>query len=337
MDYSKRYSASSCVIITRPPEIIACFYIARAPVDLFVVFDSHPRPNKHPHGAAFIFKNSLDSTAGHLSDLLRYDESLLSDSSLQWQAQLLAQASGEVFMASEWVLTNAQWAEVALDASLQVLDLRAQMRELDARNQNLEADNRRLSEEVLELEERQEELEEMVEKLKRAKTRKVKDVLGHRPTQSSSSTRTSHASQSPLGTQPPDMNGHSLLLQPGPSSPRNEWYTPHVDPLAAQMQRDFDEESKQLERQFRHLQDTQPTFFDCGICMDRFQEDSIARVMPCGHPFCRSCLRDWAVSKIQDHRYPILCPTCMADKGRSEPGGRSSLNLQAAPILTQWS
>jgi len=75
--------SSTCAIITRPPEIIACIKLATNKSDVYVVFDSHPRPNKHPQGAAFIFMNSIDATAAYLADLLHYDDSLLMDSSVQ--------------------------------------------------------------------------------------------------------------------------------------------------------------------------------------------------------------------------------------------------------------
>ena len=83
---------------------------------MFVVFDSHPRPDKHPHGAAFIFKNSASGAARHVADLLRYDERLLHDSTVQWQAQLLAHCSGDIFVARDSHMKNQHWAELALDA-----------------------------------------------------------------------------------------------------------------------------------------------------------------------------------------------------------------------------
>ena len=63
-------------------------------------------------------------------------------------------------------------------------------------------------------------------------------------------------------------------------------------------------------------------FFSCGICLESHQTDFLAYAMPCGHLYCRNCLRRYAVSKIEEHRYPIPCPGCSADKDRSEPGGK---------------
>jgi hypothetical protein len=58
--------------------------------------------------------------------------------------------------------------------------------------------------------------------------------------------------------------------------------------------------------------------FDCGVCMDTFLEESIARIEPCGHPFCRDCIRRFVASQMESRRFPVLCPTCMA-----EPGNKS--------------
>ena len=318
---SQRHSASSCAIITRPPEIIACFYIADAPADLYVIFDSHPRPEKHPHGAAFIFKNSIEATAEYLTNLLRYDEHLLADSTIQWQAQLLAHASGEVFVANGAIRTRHQWADAALDASLQVLRLQAHVRELESKNQNLEEDNKRLNEEVSDLEDKLLELDDELERLKRKREWRRQtngtSTNGHHTPRLAGPSTYAQIAQSPIGT---------LVTRHPQQSPVDRH---GVDPLAAQLQRDFDEENRQLERQYKYLQVTQPTFFDCGVCLERCQEDFVARVMPCDHVYCRPCLQGWAVSKIQEHRYPILCPTCTADKARqSDPSGTCCSSIE---------
>jgi hypothetical protein len=57
--------------------------------------------------------------------------------------------------------------------------------------------------------------------------------------------------------------------------------------------------------------------------MDDTPEDSIARPEPCGHPFCRDCLRGHVSARLEEHRFPILCPTCTAStgKGKGVTGG----------------
>ena len=89
--------------------------------------------------------------------------------------------------------------------------------------------------------------------------------------------------------------------------------------LAAMLQRQFDEEDHLLAAQRAELAADQQRVFDCGVCMDTLPEDSIARIEPCGHPFCRECIRGFIVSQIESRRFPVLCPTCTAGPGKSRP------------------
>jgi len=67
--------------------------------------------------------------------------------------------------------------------------------------------------------------------------------------------------------------------------------------------------------------------FECCICMDEMPVDSIARIDSCGHTFCRDCLRGHVKARLEERRFPILCPTCTADegKGKRKAGGTSLL------------
>ena len=52
--------------------------------------------------------------------------------------------------------------------------------------------------------------------------------------------------------------------------------------------------------------------------MEEMPDDSIARPDPCGHAFCRECLRRHVATRLDEHRFPILCPTCTAGKGKGK-------------------
>lgn len=93
--------------------------------------------------------------------------------------------------------------------------------------------------------------------------------------------------------------------------------------LARELQNEYDFEDRQLRREHAELaaRYMQPTF-QCRICMDELPEDDIAEVDDCVHMMCRSCLREFVSSKIQEHRYPIFCPVCTIVKDRKgQPGG----------------
>jgi len=60
--------------------------------------------------------------------------------------------------------------------------------------------------------------------------------------------------------------------------------------------------------------------FECGICMDKKPIDDVTPLDPCGHQFCRDCVKDYVGAKLDDRSFPILCPVCMTDRGGANPG-----------------
>lgn len=146
----KRIEKSAVMIITRPPEIIACFKSANPNPDarsstlddpVFVVFDSHPRPS-YPHGAGLSFSTSIESTARTLSVALpTMDENIFDSSDLQWQAQLLANCSAHMYVARH---RRKDHEAAIIRASLAVLDLRAQISEIKSENKKLDSDKKQL-------------------------------------------------------------------------------------------------------------------------------------------------------------------------------------------------
>ena len=96
--------------------------------------------------------------------------------------------------------------------------------------------------------------------------------------------------------------------------------------LAAMLQRQFDEEDHLLvaERTELLAAAEQQRVFDCGVCLDTLPEESIARIDPCGHSFCRECIRGFIVSQIESRRFPVLCPSCTAEPGNNRPESTGS-------------
>ncbi|KAI0368110.1 hypothetical protein BV20DRAFT_1085402, partial [Pilatotrama ljubarskyi] len=339
---TKERGVSACIIITRPPEIIACFSIADVASPLFVIFDSHPRPDKHPDGAAFIFYNSMRSTARYLADLLQYDERLLRDTEVQWQAQLLAHCSGDIFIAADAPVNGAEWADTALEASMHALKLQAQVRSLELKAQGLEDEKKRLKEEVTSLEHDILKMDDLVrrERAKADQYRKKRtgqaqgafsQNLPPNPWASSPWARRDDQSTwtrtwSRFGSGLTGWAGASAMSGgdgAGSHNGRSDGADSSASDLAIalEMQKAFDREDSELREQRGELQRIQPKVFECGICFEEYEEDFIARVHPCEHVYCRTCLGSYAVSKIEEHRYPILCPQCTADKSCEVPGG----------------
>jgi hypothetical protein len=60
--------------------------------------------------------------------------------------------------------------------------------------------------------------------------------------------------------------------------------------------------------------------FECGVCMDEYPLDDVARVDGCEHHFCRGCFKAYIASQLNDGAFPILCPVCKAEKAEKPSG-----------------
>jgi hypothetical protein len=87
---------------------------------------------------------------------------------------------------------------------------------------------------------------------------------------------------------------------------------------AAREQRQYDMENRRLATEWEVLAKAIPPPFRCGVCLDEYSEDYVARVPQCQHPFCRDCLRQYVRTKVSEHNCPIFCPTCVAEQETSE-------------------
>ncbi|KAI0089046.1 hypothetical protein BDY19DRAFT_890032 [Irpex rosettiformis] len=335
---TQQTSTASAIVITRPPEIITVLKL-NAPDNastIFVSFDSHPR-HKHPQGAAFIFHPSLEAAALYLSELLQFDWSLLSDPSIQWQVQLLAQYSAHMFIAKDIHQCDREPScfnvvEAYLKPSLDILvlkaeltDLREKNRVLDEEANDLRRDNRLYRDQV-------EDYKDAVSYLKRRVSSMVNNSKSMTVPVDSAETRSAGP---PPGkrlvcrfTDEVDDENEMFatmlkfewedVSREASPSPENE-----NEALAIQEQQRFEEEDRQLRTQMEELRVYESKTFVCGICLERLVEDSVARLDGCGHPFCSTlipCVLQYLNTKLADRRWPIICPVCSTEADREEPG-----------------
>lgn len=376
---------STAVVITRPPEIVACMKIATQHQDVFVIFDSHPRPS-HPDGAGFIFNTSLDATAEQLSELMSVDRKLLSDDNMQWQAQLLGNFSGLLLKARQGEQSKDSMAQTLAEASLQILNERGQNAELKTENRELKesitalkeenslfvATNAQLQEELLAL---RQEFTNAQRWTRSQETRSGSQSTGTSwfpsiwprnpspPPHSSSSRKDKQKANSNryiVGPPEPEYRYHTREQSrrnrpPSPIPGSSRWVESKNFPalqdaakqakpspmtakeeedlliaqrislklnsdalrdasMAARLQREFEEEDLRIISEQRDLMQLVQATFECEICFEETPEDDLAQIPKCEHSFCRECLRGHIVSRVNDHRYPIMCPSCTASK-----------------------
>src|SRR6266851_6482110 len=154
--------SSAVAIITRPPEIIACLKLRLKTRNVFIIFDSHPRPS-YPNGAGMMVSPSIESTARRLTELLPTVD--LPDSFLQWQAQLLANYSGHVFVPHGVEMSTPTLWQAVLESSLAQLSMQAELTDLRSQNDLLKSEQQRLEGEIKEAEVRCRRQETLVQQL----------------------------------------------------------------------------------------------------------------------------------------------------------------------------
>ncbi|KAH9965566.1 hypothetical protein BGW80DRAFT_1345261 [Lactifluus volemus] len=369
----KNIDSSAVTIITRPPEIVACLKLRLTDKNVFIIFDSHPRPS-YPNGAGMIASTSIESTARRLTELLPTVD--LPDGVLQWQAQLLSNCSGHVFVPHGADITVPMLWQAVLESSLAQLSMQTVI--ADLRSQNEAQTN-----EHNEAEERHRRQESQFQLLQsgssrgtthnarfptspkyssptyqsprpsssKASTSGLNDFspppLFHKASTSAtnnfasssspSSSRSTGLRDSPRSLPTPPLDNdddypYALQLQRDfeaydrvaiKQRPELSWAKssqPSFDSLshALQLQREFDAEDSALAAQRAELSQSIQRLFECGICMEEMPEDSKACPDSCGHPFCRDCLRGHVSARLEEHRFPILCPTCTAGKGKGK-------------------
>ncbi|KAF8465631.1 hypothetical protein DFH94DRAFT_857642 [Russula ochroleuca] len=313
---SSNLDSSAVAIITRPPEIFACLKLRLTPQNVFTIFDSHPRPS-YPNDAGMTVNTSIEGTARRLTELFPTVD--LKDSFLQWRAELLANYSGHVFVPHGVETSTPTFWQVVFESSLAQLWMQAEISELRSQNEFPKNEQQRLESEIKEAEARSRRQETLIQQQQQFRSSSSPPKYFDRP-----SAPPGHSS---LPTRHPFTIHHQIKLGPrtwtAPGYPGNP-PTPPSDRdddifYAMRLQHEFDNEDRRaLSAQRAELAKSTQRLFVCGICLDEMPDDSIARPDPCGHTFCHECLRGHVSARLNEHRFPVLRPTCAADKGKGK-------------------
>jgi hypothetical protein len=131
-----RDDTPTVAIITRPPEIVALFNIPSGDTGIPILFDSHPRPDLHPKGAAFIVFLDEQAAIEYLSSLFQTDKALVE--SKTWDASLLGQYTAHVLKLK--TATPAETERAFHQANIRILMEQATLREATTREAALSAE-----------------------------------------------------------------------------------------------------------------------------------------------------------------------------------------------------
>ncbi|OAX36116.1 hypothetical protein K503DRAFT_327730 [Rhizopogon vinicolor AM-OR11-026] len=284
--------SSAAVIITRPPETIACAKITGLGLDIFMIFDSHPRPN-HPSGAGVILSTSIDHVVAHLISIfhtMTVDEHFLSESDSQSETQLLNNVSSHIFVSNGPPGDVRDVRRSAIESGLAILGLQAEIIGLKQQNARLISENEILGGDAECLE----------------------GTLSVQETTAGPSRLAPLFRQRAFG--PRSRENHSTA-SPGVELELQQFFEDMHMPLdvAAVASATLN--------------------FSCAICMDEQPVDNTVE-LDCNHPICRDCVRGHVCAKIEEHRFPVLCPVCMTEQN-DRPGVISGLVVQLIGVDEQ--
>ncbi len=107
--------------------------------------------------------------------------------------------------------------------------------------------------------------------------------------------------------------------------------------FALQEQLMYNEEDLRLTIEGAELALLALSTFECSVCLEEYSEEYVAVIEGCGHRYCRDCIRGHVSSKLGDRRFPIFCPSCVADNRSQEPVGQCYLPLDFIPTCLKTS
>ncbi|KIJ14058.1 hypothetical protein PAXINDRAFT_13174, partial [Paxillus involutus ATCC 200175] len=327
----KTADSSAAIVLTRYPEVIACLRLCNvAGPDVFVIFN--PRPTSDQQQAANLtFNTSLAQTVQRLCGILPEKHDPVQGGP-NWRTLPGGHCYGDTFVPRA-ISHDAQALEDSLlTSSLAALSLQAELSALQRENQILTTENRLLENSVVKFEE---ELREEKIKAERfgpspATGKTAWGAVGDSPT----SQRTTTTREIDPDREFPhhSSTGKTPRRPFGDSSASQRTTTTHeIDPdleFARSLQANFDAEDIERQYQTDQLLRTAQRRYHCGICLDDFPEDDAVHIDSCGHDICRDCARGHVCTKIDERRFPVLCPVCMADHTNPNPGTVSGLLVQ---------
>ncbi|KAI5984031.1 hypothetical protein EDD15DRAFT_1809092 [Pisolithus albus] len=303
------------LITVRPPVCMACLKIFDSEGDVFVVFS--PRPVPGQNGLSVTFCNSVELIAHRLCNIMPImDRGGTPGGNLNWQARLLSNCSSYIFVPRPSDDVDSALEESIMYSSLSLLTMQAEHADLQCQKQALVRRSQDLEKKV----------EDLRRRLQEEKDDNVRRHIEPHPTLRSVNKYTW------LSDEGEDDHPSSAQQQDSKDSDSDDFAIPPDDDpnlkLVLELQRAFDDENLELTTQRDVLLKTSQRQYHCGICLDDFPEDDVVHIDTCEHKICRDCARGHVSAKINEHRFPVLCPVCTADPQNRHPGEISGFLVQ---------
>ncbi|KIK73546.1 hypothetical protein PAXRUDRAFT_20736 [Paxillus rubicundulus Ve08.2h10] len=352
----KTANSSAAIVIIRYPEVVVCLRLRNvAGPDVFVIFNPRPTSGQQQE-ASLTFNTSLAQTVQRLCSILPEEKHDPAQGVSNWRTLQLGNCHGHVFVPRATSHDARALEDSLIVSSLAALELRAELSALQRENRTLTTQNQLSENSVTEL------VEELQEE-----SIKAERVLSYKPIFKTTSQDTGSVTwpTNPYPKLASPSIGKTSWRAVG-DSPRSrrlttareiptdlklsrhfstgktpwraigDWTTSRrIDAdleFARRLQATFDVEDTELHDQMDQLLLTAQRQYHCGICLDDFPEDDAVLIESCRHDICRDCVRGHVCSKIDERRFPVSCPVCMADHTNPNPGTISGLLVELLGI-----
>ncbi|KAI6141899.1 hypothetical protein BKA82DRAFT_1002995 [Pisolithus tinctorius] len=304
--------SSVAFVTVRAPECMVCLKIFDSEGDVFVIFSPRPAPGQS--GLGITFSKSVELIVHRLCNIMPMERGGTPGGSLNWQARLLSNCTSYIFVPRPSVDVDDVLEESIAYSSLSLLKMQATRADLQRQKHALVKRNQDLEKKV-------EDLQRRLQKEKDGSARGFKEP---RPAPRAVSREAAWLSNRNKDHHSPaqqdDSDSDDFIIPPDDDDPDLK--------LVLELQRTFDDENRELTSQRDALLKTAQRHYHCEICLDDFPEDDVVHIDKCEHKICRDCARNHVGTKINEHRFPVLCPVCTADPRNRDPGTISGFLVQ---------
>ncbi|KAH0831404.1 SecY subunit domain-containing protein [Lanmaoa asiatica] len=318
-------SPVSAMVVSRNTSTTVCLKFRENSKDVFLVLDFALAQPEHGYGRgttlALVISTSLEQTAARLSGVLPVDNHLVTRDR-EWQAQLFASCTICLFTPAERVALSSEAESLVVNESVALLRV---MGERDDRGQDWDWErdasrdrnqNRRQRDQPSGSNHR-----ELWE-------RTPFDVGSVAPT-----TSRGHAGRAggvSLGegstARMAELHVKTTFIPYEQSKRHCRIFFPDDEPPAPTSPSPTSVSSEGSDEE---------ACFECVICFEDIPEEEGIHLLPCAHGFCRGCLAGHVRSKIEERRFPVFCPLCMAEQGNANPSGEQPPPVQSQAVADE--
>ena len=297
------------MVVSRTTGTTVCLKLRENFKDVFLVLDLPLAPPEQGTTPALVIGTSLEQIAARMSGILPVDNHLVTRDR-RWQAQLFTSCTICMFTPAEGAPMLSDAESLAINESIALLRV---MGEIDDRGRDWER--------------------ERDENRDRNRNRRQSD-------QSSGSNRRELRARTPFDVgraAPTTSYGYAGRVGIGSlgegSSVRMAKPRPKTTFLSCEQTKRYcriffsddgssvSTSSSSITTSLSSEESDEEACFECVICFEDIPEENGIHLLPCAHGFCRGCLAGHVCSKIEERRFPVFCPLCMAEQGNVSPSG----------------